>query len=306
MVVAVPLTVYLRDAIRQAQERSSIQKVLKDELTALYSEAVVNDFQINFGIGSSPVEIEATVYLPEGGYLTVAQKNKLSEDLSEAVNGSISLQLNVVDTLLLRRQEDENLRELRSQVENYLVTQLKQFDGGVEIENVQVSQEDIENENSKLIVMMTIRKFSDVKFTFEQKKSLQDGLTGVLGRDVELEVDFIPLTRVRSQDEKTKLINSAKDVIIQDMLNISELSAVSDVKLEEKTIGMNSRFLQIQTEIWLPEDTEFKESDRLVIENHLSQDLEQPVKLEVALFTFKTYQAVWESTEATVSAEQAK
>jgi len=294
ILIAVPLTIYFKDALDQARMQTQIKSVLTRQVHEIYDDATVNNLTVNFGLGSDQVDIEATVYLPEGNFLTVANKTQLTTALTEVVNRTINLQLNVIDTLVLRRQDDTELRTLRQQAENWLTQQLPKIDPGMEIQSLQLANINLaaspasQTPQPDLEVHVTARKFTEIPFTFEQKRELQSRLSQVLKRPLRLEIDFIPVTRITSQDLQSRLIDQARQVISQDLSAIDPLAQVTDINVvqipADDQAGPDK--LKFSAIIWLPFSGQITAADRQLVQNHLADQIRRPVMLELRIFQF--------------------
>ncbi len=283
LIVAIPLTIYLKETIYEAQMRQEIKNQLEESLAGLYDEAMVNDFQIVFGLGGKQVDIEATVFLPEGGFLTVDQKNQLSDQLTKIVNRSIDLQLNVVDTLVLRRQEDTRLKNLKSQVEKYLTNQLRKIDEDIELVNVILQTKDKENTDladGELQILVTARKLVDVPFTIEDKQKIEQGLEQALGRDVSLEIDFVSVTRIRSVAAESKLQDQVENILENDLSGMGHEVSLAKVEVSDEQPEESSVIL-VEAWIWVPTSLRMTNGDLVVMQQDLADQLGKAVRLEV-------------------------
>lgn len=292
--ISIPLTIYLTDGISQAKLKAEINNTLQEQLSTHYEKAQIKEMDVNFGFHPhDEVNIEATILLPEGNYLTIADKKEITQSLTELIGQTINLKLVVINTLTLRRQEDKQLRTLRTQVENWLTSQFKAIDSEIVLQNIELvdSTSDTPTTSSTdqiLKIYVTARKYSDTPFTFDQKRELQDKLGTLLKRDVDLEIDFITVNRIRSQSELTKLTQQATHVIDQDLSAIDSHANVQKLTLEEVLDPQeNPMGLIVKGEIWIQENTRITETHRQQIENDLAIQLQRPIKLILNVFRFK-------------------
>lgn len=303
LLIAIPLTIYFREAIEQAQMRTSIKTALVQELRQLYEDAQIGNLTVNFSLGKNQVNIEATVYLPEGNFFTVGQKNNLTQALGQITNRDINLQLNVVDTLVLRKQEDMQIRQIKQQIENWLTQRISKINPEIEIENMQIYEQTIpvsgdrqterqlSTDEPELNVILTVRKYNQAPFSFEQKLQIVKDLSNLIKRKINLEIDFIPVTRIKSQDKLSQLKQQAAQVFAHGLTAVHPLAELDSLTIAESEPEDGQEGLHIKAIIWLPISTDFPESTRRQIETDIATQLQLPTLLELRIFRFSQLQA---------------
>lgn len=189
--LSVPLAIYLRESIRQAEVRRQVVAVLEEEVVKFDLAAVLEDVVVSFSSDGSEVRVLATVYLEEGNYLTNKQQDELVSKLVEETETGVNLQLSVVNTLLLRRQEEEEDRLLREEIRNFVAHELERIEAGVVTDEIKIGLKE-----SGVEVGVSIHQSDELPFNMEQKSQMVEALETKFERDFEVVVEYLPVTRL--------------------------------------------------------------------------------------------------------------
>jgi uncharacterized hydrophobic protein (TIGR00271 family) len=174
ILLAIPLTIYLNQAIVKNQIKANLKGELEAQLKIIEPDTRVGQIEIDFLSDlNSVVSIEALVYLPEGVYLTQAQQNKIVKELNTHVAGYVDLELSLVNTLFLRQDTtDSLLREIEDQTQTLAEKKLAELIPGSSLLKIQV-EDRLDQEGHyflELIVLMPENRDS-FSLELEQFKS---------------------------------------------------------------------------------------------------------------------------------------
>ncbi|MFH1426082.1 MAG: TIGR00341 family protein [Candidatus Kerfeldbacteria bacterium] len=293
LLFAVPLSIYLRDTLSQTQIRTDIATVLEEQVAAISDQAQLDDVQVDYVPSfDREVTVQATIFLPEGIYLTEAEKNGMIEALTDQAGRTVDLQLNVVNTLLLRRQEDEQFNELRQDIESYLQAEVRRINAEAEIDSIEIvfPENGEMNAETQLFVKMLMKQIDGIPVTFQQKEDLQAALSQHTGQTVELEIEFIPVRRLTEPDASLKLKTQVQNVLFQDFGAISDGISLLDVEVEEGE--SDSDAITVISQILVPEAIEVTVAHQQAIESDLRKETERTINLVIQIVPFQTLQDV--------------
>lgn len=300
IVLAIPLSIYLRDSLTQRDIKQQIQTELKEEIAAVHPQAGVDEVEVEYVPSvDDEVHVNATIYIPEGTFLTVAEQNGIIQHLADSIGQTVDLQLNVVNTLLLRRQDDEKLRQRRIELEEFIRVQVAQINEHADVASVDIvfpqeiaAEESTEGEENITNISLVLRQQHMSTFTYDQKEELRTLVEAELGSPAQLIVEFIQVQRVTKPNEKESLEMTVQNVITQDMAAVSESASV--VTVETKAVD---KVLQVEAVLRIPNGVEFTTATQSVIEQHLRTETEKEVTLSLQIERFEL------PTEATETEE---
>lgn len=295
VVIAIPLSLFFFRALEQTQARQDIRETLLNQIGEIHPEATLDDLVIDFpqGFSEGVVEIKANVYLPEGVAITIDRKNQLTESVAEQAGTSIELQLNLLSTILLSREEDEEIRQLREQIREFIVLQLPRINSqlrvkteniGVEIENNVLIEE---SEQAAVKVTMVLYQSNDVVMTFAEKVQLEQDVSQEIQRQTHIQVDLIPITSLQELDDQAQLKSLAENTLLQELAQITPSITLDQVEIISQQGALGRRF-QINAYLRLPVDSTISYQDKLDLTETLQSALDsEDVNLELYLTRYQ-------------------
>lgn len=278
--IAIPLSIFLSSSLEQARVSEVIKKTVNQELSKVDEDTVVDSIDIRFH--ENEIQVRTTVYLPEDIFLTVEQKNALVDKISDKADASINLQLNVVSTVYLRRQEDTKEPELRRRIINYLTDQLLEIDPNLEIEDINVIFP--QAEGSALEVDILLREAQQPRITFEVKQNLEQKLVTFTSVETKLVIDFVPITRLVPKIEEIDSKVLLESVLKEELSKINEAIVLNSFVVTKE----NSKRVEIEAYIFVPNNRLIGEKKIQKLEQALESELEgQKVGLKLRMISFE-------------------
>lgn len=301
VLLSIPLSIYLRDSLRQNQVQRDVRDALIEQVAFVNELASVDEVEVDY-IPSvdSEVTVSATIYLPEGDFFTVAEQNVIVEYLASRVGATVDMQLNVVNTLQLRKEDDEEMRERRTEVSQLLREELSAMSPDSVVASTDIvfagEVEGVEETTIELLLHLQ----EEVPFTFDQKETLRTTLEEKTDESIELEVEFIEVQRITKPSDQKKLESQVERVLEQ---SIDELFA--GVELETVVAEAKKKKIMVTAIVRAPIDYVITPSDQSTIENYLTRELEEAVEFELQIERYEL-PAESESAEGEEETEQAQ
>jgi len=187
VLLSVPLYWYLKETLNQGKIRSDLLNELEAEVKALSPQARLGSQRVRFERGG--VEVEANVFLPEGSKVTVEEKEMILDRLSRVAGDSVELQLNLVNTLILTKIEDQQELELKRDIEARVKEMVNEDD--LYVQSVSVKFENMFQEG--IWVGVGLKKTGLENVPSDLVNRLERLLESEFGQDFYLEVEVLPV-----------------------------------------------------------------------------------------------------------------
>lgn len=293
LVLSVPLFIYLRNSLELNTIQRTVNTVLVAEVSGISESARVDELRVEYVPSLDDiVHVTSTVYLPEGVYVTVKQQNAIIERLVEETGQSIDLQLNVVNTLVLRQEEDQELQDRRADIREFIQDELARMN-----EDIIVEQIDVDFVGESIETHVTLRQFETLPLTFEQKNQLEQSIEGFTSQSAQVEVEFIAAARLDEPDEQLKLQQRLETVLVQDMRTID-----TRIVLQNVTFSTNQKkkkdILQVSAQIFVPVGVDITTDQQAEVENHLQQEADGGVELILGIVRVEPVNEIINTEEA--------
>lgn len=273
VLLSVPLSLYFKDTLQRSSVEQTINDILQTKAAIISDQARVDSIDVQyFPSLDNIVYVEATLYVPEGTYITEKQQNSLIENLTTATNRTVDLQLNVVNTVSLRRAEDEQLRQQRTAITEFVQQQLAQRNSDATIEDIQVDITD------SVYVRLSLRQINGAALSFEDKENLEQAISDFVDMDTVLEVELIPVTVLQQPDDVAKQVTAVESVLQQDLAAIS-----NDIVLQPVTIQNHSVIASVE----VPTNITITQDQQEVMQQHVREELQITMNLELHIFRFE-------------------
>ena len=280
VVISVPLTLYFRRALKQAEQNQIISKTLTEMIAETTNLASLDTISISYNNQENTTYIKATVLVPEGVIFTVDEQNAIADALAKKAKNSIDLELNVVNTLRLNRQEDEAQRQKKEEITQYVASLLADLSIADSLERVDIS---LATDTAPVQIRMVIRQ-DGAGLTYDQKKQLTTSLETSLGEPVILDVELIPVRRIQEPDEASKLQERVKRLLLNELYELSPAISLDMFEMFVTADGEES--IELTATIRIASDFTFTTADQELIQNRLAEELDMPVQLEIRLLRF--------------------
>lgn len=293
ILISAPLTIYFKRLIQETSLRKNIRTILIDQLAQIHEDASLDQLQITFpnDFSTTAVDIKANIYLPEGIYITIDRKNQLTEALAIQTKSSIDLQLNILNTLILRRQEDEEIRALRDQIKEYIIKHLPEINPSItaRAENISISipqetpttSEQTQNKDQEILVNLILYQNSEALITYDQNLKLTQDLSEHIQRKANIKIDLIPLTTINEPDQQAKYENTAYTTSLQELTNLSPTIIIDHLELLNDQIATGQHF-DITLYLRIPTDINISYQEKKQLQATLQSSLEaSSVDLEI-------------------------
>lgn len=279
IIVAIPLSIFLNTSLKEASLSEQIKKTINQDLSIVAENTIIDSIDVRFA--ESEVNVTATVYLPEDVFLTVEQKNNLADKISELADSTVNLQLNVVSTVYLRRQEDTEKPELRQSIISFLRGELLEIDDSLVIEDINVILP--ESEQDGITIDLLLREAVQPRITFEVKQELEAKLITFTGGDVDLIIDFIPITRLIKKIEEIDTEVLLESILDEELKKFSDLIVLNSFEITSE----NEKTVEIQAYIFTPNLRLIGDKKKDKLELALEEELENKnVRLTLNMIEF--------------------
>ncbi len=187
-------TFYLHQSIYTLRLTNQVDAALRQELSQINQEIKIDNLNVQFVSEGSlwHVDIEAMVYLPEDQLLSHIQQEQIAARLGKMVSGNVTLQLNLVNTLIAERREVQEQYKL---LNNEIVQIVNQVISDLDLDSQIVSLQVNEEKNEILIdLLLTTSE------TGENQLLLNEEITTTLknsinkeDKEIELKIKMIPV-----------------------------------------------------------------------------------------------------------------
>ncbi len=288
------LSIYSFSSIQESRTRQSIIETLTDQVTQIHPEAELENIKINFSATNEPIVVESTLLLPEQVFLTLDKESELTKALVEQTNQPVKLKFNILNTLLLR-QNDEN-QESIAKIEQFTKDKILNLNNKIIIDNI---SSNFDNEDF-VQVDITLRSSSENFLTIEDKNSIQNDLSSLIQKNVNLSIAFIPFQRLQDQSREEVLqqsisnyfkdnlnlispnilVQSINVIQIVDVDNNQALDDISDVNIEKDP--------QYSAEVILlsPDNEKLTDTQKNSLISNIRRDIDKNIQLKIKTISY--------------------
>lgn len=282
IVLSVPLSLYLRNSLQETRMINQISTVLDEQVHFIASDGRVDEVSVVFDSRLTEATVNATVFLPEGVFLTVAQQNQMISALTDSIGRSVALELNVVNNLVLRRQEDERLRELRSLIEDSVRIELAALSPTAIIEtiDIEIISED-EGQISNIHITLLLRQAGETPLTFEQKELLEGVVNDAYPQPISMTVEFVPVETLTAPDPSTRNRTVLEEGVVRGLQLIDERIYVNQTTVQEQGGEFN-----VVSQVVIPQEVGISTGQVDAIAEQLEESVNASVQLDVVILRY--------------------
>lgn len=285
--LSVPLLYFLDDSLT----KSSLEKMLStstiQEIQSLSSNAQVESVTIHFPtkIQDQQVNIQSTVYLPEGETFTTAQQQGVINRLSQLAQRNVDLRLNLVNTLHLIKQEDRDSRDQKAKISSLVTTELQSF---LESSNIQTLLINIGplNSDSPLQISVDLRYLGTLPLTFQQKEQIRHILESKLGMSIDLTITVTPVTSITAPSPNQNIQVQLDQAITTELSNLLYAFPGQDFTFKLQSVVATTENIDAVVILNLSELLNFTLEEKLLLESHLAQQFGKNVSLNFQISQF--------------------
>lgn len=293
LLISIPLTFFLLGAIEQTNIQRHVNHILTEEIETLDSTAKLEDLQVNFSkiSGKDAVEVSVNLYLPESINISESYKNNLVKLLTDDLNKTVKLEVDVLNTISLMREEDQELMQLRQNIQNIFFQKVREVNQNINIDNINIDfQKSDENfqEFDFVSISVVIKQYEKVPLTYEQKEQITDYISNQIGKNVVLDIELVPIKKLEQVDEETKLRNKANSDLEQILIGISKDIRMSG-DFDSFIINLDEDLVLAEVVIYIPNSSFLSMQEKETIESQLAESLGKRVSLELVQISYRSY-----------------
>lgn len=284
-ILSIPLTLYLKDTLKRTEIKELAKKTITHELSIISQDSRLETVNINFpSQGEEEINISAIVYIPEGEFLTNLQQNSLVDLLSDQIGNTINLELDVINTLTLRSEGDQENVKLSKEISTYLDNYFKELDQEIIIESSKISFNSPKwhQPDKDVSILLQIKLFDKEPITLSQKNELEEQIEEVINRNVSIDVEFIPVRRLSERNELDSLQIEIKELFSKEI-------ELLDKNIEIENIDINNisskdfESYEIKAKLYIPNKIELTLKEQNLLEERIKDQLGEKVDLHVYL-----------------------
>lgn len=299
LILSIPLSVFLGNSLDQERVKNQVNTILQKQITSYIEGALVDDVFVQYVPSlDDEVSVQATVYINEGEFLTEAQRLELISDISSSIGITASLELQIVDTLTLRKEEDTAMQQEYDRVEQLVKDAFMTAHPSLIIESIDFDlpmTTDTDTGQSTIAINEEVRinivvhqAEDDEAMTFAEKEALQTRLTQSVPYNVKLDIQLIPVELLQPIAEEDILLQSIENTLSQDIRELSKKTSIRNVTVTEHS--KKKYDILVKAEILLPMDIELLEEDIVQMESHIGRATEQSADLRLTIIRTEVIQ----------------
>ncbi len=290
-ILSIPLSFYLYQTITQINTTKQINHILSTQIQNISQKAMLDDIEVSF-LRSDTVQISSNVFFPEGVFLTSSQQNQIINNISQNIKQKVDLQLNVINTLLIKAEDDAKQAQIRSDMEEFLRVEISRLEDDAVIDYIEITLSDNITNRSTANILLQVKKYEDDPLSFNQKKKLDELLNRKYPNyRINLDVEFIPVTRVEDIDENTRIKLLANEIFERDLIFLSRQAFVAESNTTFIHESDNTITLKIVSIVFIPENTIIKEGTIKKIEGNIAKELGYKANIDLKILTYKNHNA---------------
>lgn len=287
ILISIPLGLLLRQTIEQTNLSRAIEYTLHQDIDDILPGGTINDIRIRFpGDQKEPVRIDASVYLVEGAYINLGQKNQLGERLNSLTERPLDFQLTVIRSLSVRPEEDTERSRLLREIEQAVEQEMLAISEELVIEQLRIDLDSIDAETVELYLL--VRQPEGVLFDFDQKQALAQRLSEKLSMEIQMEIELIPVVQVLAETDNTRLRRQVRTAVIAELANLSDTFFLDELSITTEESDSRITELNLVANVRIPEGQQISFEDKERIRSALIQTLEiEEITLEIYLVPFQ-------------------
>jgi len=281
VLISIPLTLYFNNYLSNSTVSFEIENILEEQILGISEEARLNNLVIHVPtlFEKDVVQIDATVFLPQGVMITVDKKNEIIDTISQQTGQPIDMQLNLVDTVILTRREDYEKLETKNQISEYIDTWIGENKEGVILESKVITIEE-----EKVMITLLLRESDLGDLAYEDKVRLSQYLADEFEIEFDVDVDVIPITRLIAPDQETMIRTTTQSVLDQRLPRISPRILTQNIEVYENDSETGK--IEVLIVLLIPESVKFTEAHKFSIQDAINDQLDEHIRLEVRLLKF--------------------
>lgn len=291
LIISVPLTYFFTNSIQESRINREVRSILNKDVTDFHPDAEFENINITFEQPEDQdktVVVKATLLLPEQVFLTRDSQTKLSEEISESVNLPVQLKFNVLNTLLIREdQEEDNGNDFAQEVEKEVTRQILALNQGINIDTIDISN----GEGDDLTVDLLLTTSQGTLPTIKEKEDIEQILKSLFDKsEVTLNMSFIPVTTIEGQSIETLIRGDIRNLLNKYLPFISSDVSVQNINVNQSSVSDNEDGeLSYTADILLlaPEGFEITDDNFELLRANLERDIENSIDYKFKVVSFQ-------------------
>ncbi len=280
--LSIPLSLYLKESINQNVISGEINEIITNEIKGISSGARVEKLHIDFLSISQkkPLLVEATIYLPEGVYMTQTERESLLEKIGSISGKNVNLRFNIVSTLSLQSEEDKQRSLLRKDIREVISQELVNYGEEIVVDDVVISFPIIKTDSEKtnVDIVIQVKQYGSTALDYEDMLYLKDIIELRLDVLANIEIEFIPIRRLRESGLEPGTFEKIDQGLKEILLSISD-----DIYIDELSIKDNRTFIKL----YAPSNAAISQEIFWEMEDFVKDSLGNEVNLSLQIIRFE-------------------
>jgi len=300
VLISIPLALLLSQTIEQTTLTRDIERHLASDIVSIVPGASINTLRIRFPADRhNPVRIDASVYLVEGTFINLGQKNKLRDSLGTLTNRPLDLDLTVLRSLSIRPEVDTERSRILRDIERAVESGLSEISENLVIEQLRTQFEDDAFSAAELYLL--IRQPESVQFDFNQKQALAEYLSTELDMEIQMDIELIPIVRVLAETESTQQRRRIAEALELELQKLSVEVQLGDLSITIDEQEKAEPAVNVVATVRIQEGAQISFEQKVALQTSLSSSLGiSDFSLEINLIPF---QRVTESPPVSTNVE---
>ena len=278
ILLSIPLSLYLKESIAQNIISKQVNGIISEEIQKLGTGARVDSLSVDVLSVSqdTPLDVHAVVYLPENVYMTQSERENLLEKISETTGKDVDLSFNIISTLSLQTDEDRERSILRKNIRDTINNEFESLDRELTIDNVDISFPGTQTDPDKpdVDIVIQVKQFSTAPLSFDDLQSLKSFLELKLNITANIEIEFIPVSRLRESTVDGGTYESVKAGVIALLEPVSP-----DIYIDELTIKDSLVLIKMFVPSNVVLSTQTQSALGALVRNELGEEIELSLQI---------------------------
>lgn len=242
--LSIPLTIYFKESLNQNIITGEVNRIINQNVKEISSEARVGRVNIDLLSISedTPLAVDAVVYLPEGVYITQAQKQDLLDQISTVTNKNVSLEIDIISTLSLQSEEDQQKNLLKQSIREIINQEMRNLDKDIVIDEISIKIPDTRTDPDKqdANIVVRVKQFGEVPLSYEDLQNIKSFLEFKLDITANIEIELLPISRLRESAIETDIYRRVDEGLEEILLEIDQ-----DIYIDELSIRENEVYVKL-------------------------------------------------------------
>lgn len=282
VLLSIPLTVYLKESITQNIVSGEVNRIINQKVKEISPEARVGRVNIDLLSLSedTPLVVDAVVYLPEGEYITQAQKQDLLDQISTAIHKNVNLKFDIISTLSLESEEDQQKSLLKQSIREVINQEIESINKDIVVDEIEITllQSDEGTEGIEADVIVRVKQFGEVPLVYEDLERMKNLLEFKLDITANIEIEFIPISRLKESALESGVYNNIKTGLEEILTGVSDDIFIEEISIKERIVSVR---------LFLPNNVIISQTSRNEMEQFIKEKLGEEFALDLRLVRYE-------------------